>query len=291
MKNYVRVSFAVGLLLALGLPAYAQAQASTPPPNILQITREEVKFGHGPAHAKTEAGWPRAWAKANWPNHWTALVSVTGPSEAWYVAGWESLAAWERDTQAVAANSALQAENDRLSAEDAQHLNSGRSIVARYRADLSHRPGANIPTMRVFSITMVRIRPGHNEDFEAARKISKDAHEKAGVQDNHSVFQVISGMPAGTFLIITPMKSLADADAGPQIHGQAYQDAVGDEGRKKLGELASSGTITSETNYFRFSPEMSYPSKEYIEADPGFWKPKPAKMAMAKKEEKPAAKP
>lgn len=289
MKNCVRFTLAVGSLLAVGLPAYAQ---STPAPNILQIFREEVKVGHGAAHAKTEAGWPRAFTKANWPTHYVALTTVTGPSEAWFITGFESLAAWEKDTQATEATPALQAELDRLSAEDAQHINNGRTIVARYRADLSHRPGVNLPAMRYFSVTTVRVRPGRNADFEASRKISVEAHKAAGVMDNHSVFQVMSGMPIGTFLIITPMKSMAEIDAGPQVHGQTYQDAVGDEGRKKLSELATSGTISAETTYFRVSPGMSYPSPEYVAADPGFWKPKPVRMAApAKKEEKPAGQP
>jgi hypothetical protein len=285
MKHWFKIGVALGLVLACAHQTCAQA--ATPAPNYLQIFREEVKVGHAPAHAKTEMGWPRAFAKHNWPTHYIAMTSITGPAEAWYVTPWQSLADWERDTAAIAGNAALQAEMDRLSGEDAQHLTNGRSLVARYRADLSHRPGVNIPQQRYLSISIVRIRPGRNEDFEASRKISVDAHVKAGVNDNHSVYQVISGMPAGTFLIVTPMKSLAEVDASPQVHGQAFQDAIGDAGRKKLSELAGSGTIGAETMYFAFSPEMSYPPKEYMDADPGFWKPK-AKAAPARKEAPPA---
>ncbi len=282
MKHCFRTCLTIGVLLALAYPMCAQAQ-NTPAPNYIQIFREEVKVGHTAGHAKTEAGWPRAFAKANWPTNYMALTSVTGPNEAWYLTAWDSLAAWEKDTAAIAANSALQTETDRLSAEDAQHLNNGRSIVARYRADLSHRPGVNIATQRYFSITIVRVRPGRNEDFETARKINVAAHVKTGVNDNHSVYQVLTGMPAGTFLIITPMKSLAEVDAAPQLHGQAYRDAIGDDGRKKLSELASSSTISAETNYFAFSPGMSYPSQAFIDADPAFWKPKPVKVAATSK--------
>ena len=275
MKHCIKIGLTL-FLLAVVVQSVS-AQANTPAPNYLQIFREEVKVGHGPAHGKTEAGWPRAFAKANWPTRYVAMTSVTGPSEAWYVTAWESVAAWEKDTAATAANPALQAELDRLSAEDGQHLSNARSILLRYRADLSHRPGVNLPSQRYLSITVVRIRPGRNEDFEASRKITVEAHVKAGVNDNHSVFQVMSGMPSGTFLIISPMKSLATIDANSQIHGQAYQDALGDAGRKRLAELSASGTISAETNYFAFSPAMSYPPKEYIDGDPAFWAPKPAK--------------
>lgn len=290
MKHCIKTCLTIALLVAFGLSTQVQAQTNTPAPNLLQIVREEVKAGHGAAHTKTELGWPRAFAKANWPTNYTALVSLTGPGEAWYVTAWDSLAAWEKDTKATASNAVLSAELDRLSEEDGQHLNGLRSVVARYRADLSHRPGVSVPLQRYFSITIVRIRPGHNSEFEEARKINVEAHKKAGVNDNHSVFQVIFGMPAGTFLILTPYKSLEEADAAPQLHGQSFRDALGGEaGQKKLSELSASATISAETNYFAFSPEMSYPSKEYIAADPAFWKPKPAKAA-AKKEDKPAPK-
>lgn len=288
MKHCMRICLSIGLLVGCGLSTHVQAQANTAAPNLIQIAREEVKVGHhGAAHTKTEAGWPRAFARANWPTHYTALVSVTGPGEAWYVASWDSLAAWEKDTKATAANAALSAELDRLVAEDAQHLNGFRNVVARFRADLSHRPGVSIPMQRYLAITIVRIRPGHNSEFEEVRKMNVDAHKKAGINDNHSVFQVILGMPAGTFLIITPYKSLAEADASVALHGQSFRDAMGgDAGQKKVNELNSGATISAETNYFAFNPEQSYPSKEYIDADPAFWKPKPAK-SMAK----PAAKP
>ncbi len=291
MKHGIRICLSVGVLSAFGLSPQVQGQANTPAPNYIQISREEVKVGHGAAHVKTEMGWPRAFSKANWTSHFLALVSSTGPNEAWYLTPYESLEAWEKDTKGIAANAALTSEIDRLSAEDSQHLNGYRSFVVRYRADLSHRPGVSVPTQRHFSITIVRIRPGHISEFEEVRKMNVEGHKKAGINDNHTVYQVVAGMPAGTFLILTPYKSMAEADAARQLHGQAFRDAMGgDAGQKKINELNSSSTISSETNYFTFSPEMSYPSKEYIEADPSFWKPKPAKAPAAKKEDKPAAK-
>lgn len=281
MRQTIRLAVALAVLLGIALPAVAQSLAPTPPPKVIQIFREEVKPGKNAAHAKVEAGWPRAFAKANSPTHYSAWVSSTGPSEAWFVTGFASFEAWEKDTKWNAANAALTAEMDQLSAQDGELISSGRSIVATYREDLSHRPGFVLPLVRYFSITIVRIRPGHNPDFEDARKIVKAAHEKAGVKDNHSVWQVVSGMPNGTFLIMTPMQTLAEMDAAPQVHGQAYRDAVGDEGRKKMRELAASGTMGSENIILAVNPKMSYPPKEYIDADPGFWAPKPAPVKKA----------
>ena len=54
MRNHVRVFVTVGLAIAFAMPALAQAQDSTPPPNVLQIFREDVKVGHGAAPAATQ---------------------------------------------------------------------------------------------------------------------------------------------------------------------------------------------------------------------------------------------
>jgi hypothetical protein len=283
------LSFLAVCLCAVGIPIVsAQDAGNTPPANFIQIIREEVKPGKGAAHAKWETGYPRAFAKAKYSNNYSALVTTFGPNEAWYISRFDSFAQKDKVGMEISGNASLQADLDQLDSRDGDFLTGIRNIFARYRADLSHRPGVNIPRMHTFSITIVRIRPGHNPDFEEARKIIKAAHEKVGLKDNHSVYQVVSGLPAGTFLIITPYKTLADADSQPQMHGKEYQDAIGEDGDKKLRELAASGTISAETMYFQVDPKMSYPSKETIAADPDFWSPKPAMAAPAMKQ--PAAK-
>src|SRR5436309_15552153 len=90
--------------LLLAMPLAGQA---TPPPAFLQIYREEVKAGHGPMHEATETGWPRAFAAAKTNNHYLAIVSAFGPTEAWFLEGHASIAEYEAATKAVEANAAL----------------------------------------------------------------------------------------------------------------------------------------------------------------------------------------
>jgi hypothetical protein len=266
--------------LALLCASVAIAQdVPTPPPAMIQIYREEVKPGKTAAHSKTEAAFVRDFKAAKASPNYIAMATITGPDEAWFIARYDSYAAYGKDMKDSYSNPVLRAATERDSAADGELLTASRGIVARYRADLSYRPGVSIPLTRYFTIAIVRIRPGHNADFENARKIIKAAHEKASLKYNYSVYQVSSGMPAGTFLIITPYKTLADLDAAAVIHGQAYQDAIGDDGRKKLTELASSGTIATDTMLFAVDPKMSYPNKETIDADPAFWAPKPVATA------------
>jgi hypothetical protein len=281
------------LLSAALLPALGQAQEMKPP-KVLQIFREEVKPGKTAAHEKVEAGWPRAFAAAKWQTHYIAMVSVTGPSEAWFFAGYDSLAAWEQDQRNMDKNAALTAEVNVLLEKDGELLSGGSGIIAQYQDELSYRAnGLKIGEMRYFLVYTYRVKPGHDEDVVQLVKIVREAHEKANIPEHWAVYKVTAGMPEGTYLIFQPMKSLAEVDAVPETHGKAFADALGEEGKKKLRELTIDASQSAVSNIFAFNPKMSYVSAEMAAADPDFWTPKPAaKMAAkAKKEEKPAAKP
>ena len=285
--------FVVLLISAVLVPLAASAQeaAPTPPPKYLQIFREEVKPGRTGAHAKNEARYASLLKKTNVISNYTAMVSVAGPNEAWFFTRYDSFAAWDKDLNTSDTNPALLAEQPQLDAADGELLSRSSSIFARYREDLSYRPGVSIPLMHCFSISVLRVRPGHINEFEDARKIVKAAHEKLGLKDNHSVYQVMSGYPTVTFLIITPYRTLADLESALDTHGKAYDDALGEDGQKKLRELASSSINGADTLYFEVDPKMSFPSKETVAADPDFWAPKPVPAAKKVVAEKSSAKP
>jgi hypothetical protein len=281
MKKFV--PYIAGCLALLTVSVAVAQDAPTPPPAMIQIYREEVKPGKTSLHVKSEANFVREFKANKLSPNYTALATITGPDEAWFIARYDTYAAFGKDL-AAQDKSPARATLDKDLIADGDLLSRSTSIVARYREDLSYRPGVNIPLTRYFNVSIVRVRPGHVTDFEDARKIVKAAHEKTSLKFNYSVYQVISGMPAGTFFIMSYGKTLADFDAATDIHGQAYRDAVGDDGRKKLNDLAASGTIGTDSMIFAVDPRMSNPDKATIDSDPAFWAPKPAAPAM-----KPAA--
>lgn len=275
--------------VVLGAPAAVAAQeAAMGPPPIIQIGREIVKPGKWAAHTKLETEWGRALAAAKFPVNFMAISSMTGAGEVWFLSGFASMAEFEKTNHEIDTNAALGAIYNRFSPQETDLLADSRGMIARYRDDLSYLPGKEpLGTMRYFSITRTQIRPGHNAEFEDARKQIKAAHLKAGLMDGFAIFQVTAGAPAGTFLTFIARKSLAELDQGGQIHGASYQAALGgDSGQKRLAALASSGTITAETNEFAFSPAMSFAAKDLVDADPAFWKPKPMMAAPKKVEPK-----
>jgi hypothetical protein len=278
-----KTPFVLAALCGLAVTSALHAQTTTvpPPPKVLQIFREIVKPGHGAAHAKVEAGWPAAFMKASSPAHspapYLAMTSTSGPNEAWFVTGWDSYAAFEKDAEDSEKNTALQTELERLSAADGDHLSNTSSMFATYRDDLSYRAGVNIPQMRYFQLTTYRVKPGRGAEFAAARKIVQAVHEKLNMDEHWAMYQVTSGAPGGTYLLIMPIKSMAEIDAAQEMHGQAYDAALGAENQKKVGDLLNSSVESSTSTLLRFSPKMSYPPKEWVAAD-AFWAPVAAKF-------------
>lgn len=287
-------TLAAAVVLVAGASSLLAQTPAAPggPPKVLQIFREEVKPGKSVAHEKWETGWPRAFARANWPTRFLAITSLSGPSEAWFLTGHESFAAWEKDRQNLDKAAALKAEDDRLSAGDGEFLSAHRSIAAALREDLSNKPNITLGKMRYFRIVTFRVRPGHETDFTDAVKIVRDAYEKAKVDLPWAVYQIVSGMPGPTYLLFLPMKSLEEIDAA-LARSKTIQEAEGEENGKKLQKLASDGYLTTESNIYAFSPKMSYVAPEVAAADPDFWTPKPvaAPAAAAGEKGKKAAKP
>ena len=278
MRKTFLFLFAMGVILSSALQSAAQTAQPNSPPRVLSIFREDVKASRNGAHEQLEAGYVKALQKANWPTMSLAITCIAGPNDAWFITGYESFAAMEKDRMAMDKNAELMSEFERLDAADAEFRTGQRGIIASLREDLSFNNPVNLPQMRYFQINTVRVRPGHNEEWMEARKILVEAVKKAKTGVPSAVFEVRAGMPSGTFLVITPRKSLAEMDPNPDA-GRAISEAMGEENTKKRQKLLSESLMSSETSIYAFNPRMSYVTKEFAAAGGDFWNPKPM-MAM-----------
>ena len=263
-------AFASLAVFALACPAY-----SADPPAVITIGREAIKEGHSAAHEKTEADWARAMRKANWPYHFFALTSMSGPGEMWCVTEYDSFADVERaDKQLETA--ALKADYDALAAHDAEHRLSSRPLIAVFRSDLSLHPEYEIlGKTHYVAITMMRVKAGRMPDFLAGSKVYQSAYEKSNFPLPMLAYEVISGARAGLVLFIMPMESLKSMDDMPQLE-IAMIEAMGPDTFEKLEKGSGDVLHNTELKLFRVNPAMSYVSKETEDADPSFWRPKPA---------------
>ncbi len=286
MRMFVKGAIAIAVIATL-MPAWAEDPGTHPPPNYIQIYREMVKPGKGPAHEKLEANWPKAFKSAKMNNYYVGMAAITGPSEAWFISGYPSMEAWEQETKAEEANPTLNSELNRLQGIDGDLLDSTRSVVAKYRPDLSYGANINLGAYRYFYVTTVRVKPGTAPKFVEARKMVKAAHEQAKMTDGFAIFEVVSGMPTPTYLLFIPLKSLKDVDEFPKMHeSAAYKEAMGGEqGDAKMAEYAAASIMNIESSIFAFNPKMSNASPQMASADAEFWNPKPV---MASTKPKPA---
>jgi len=292
MKRRTGSMLGLFALLAVGTSGIAVGQDAPMghmPPKVLSIFREYTKPGkNGLQHEKTESAFVQAMTRAKWPTHYLAVESISGKSRALFLTGYDSFAAWEKDVLATQKDAALSAALDRAAAADGELLSETDSAALAFHEEYSLRPEVDIAHMRYFEISVYQVRHGHDKDWDDIVKMVIAAYEK--IPDAHwATYAVVYGLQDNTYVIFNPMKSAEEIDKG-FAEGKQFEEAMGKEGMKKLSELSAAAIESSQTNLFAFNPRMSYPSEDWIKADPEFWKPKAAAAPAATKKaaDKPA---
>ncbi len=277
-------------LLALSAVTMVAQDYSMAPPKVLVVQREFVKPGvSGAPHMKTESAFVQAMTAAKWPTRYLGMDSMSGPSRALFLTGYDSFAAWEKDSLATQKNATLSAALDRAAQADGPLLTGYDSGVLVYREDLSLRANStNIAQSRYFEIMRFKIRQGHDKEWEELVKMYIDGYGKA-TQDQHwATYQSMYGNDnGGVYIVFNAMKSLSEVDGG-MADSKKFAAQLGEDGMKKLNELTASCVEESQVNLFAFNPKESYVSDAWVKADPSFWKTTPAPKAAAKPEPKPA---
>lgn len=271
MKPAIAVLPTALLYLASAAAALSQG-IPTSQPTVLTITREEVKVGHNAAHSAHEAGWPAAYAKAKSAYYYLAMVSVTGPNEAWYVSPYQSHAALGESMKMESTDAALSTELARLARVDAEHINGVRVIHAAARTDLSYGAFPDMALARFWEITTFRVRPGHEEGFANAAKASAAAAQRAVPSMSWRTYQVMAGLPGPTYLVFASVPTFGEFDRSME-QGMALAKAFTPDEMATLQKFSSSGLINAETQRFRLDPVQSYVDAATKAKDAAFWSP------------------
>ena len=266
--------------LSAGGALVALAQDAGPPP-VLEISRELIKEGKMAAHEKTEGAFARAFRKADYPGHYVALSPMSGGNEVWFVSGLPSFETAEK-RQAETVKEPLKSALEEADAQDGALRERSNTLWAVYRPQLSYRADRiDVGKTRFARVFIYHIRPGHTEDFLATGAAVIHGLDRANADRTFVCYEVKAGAPAGTYLFLEALTSLASLD-GADEQSRAFASVMGAEGLRKVSEAEAAGMISEEVNLFQVSPEMSYVSKSTEEEDPGFWRPKaPAAKAAA----------
>jgi hypothetical protein len=273
--------FASLILFVSGSSMTFAQESSAPqgPPNVLMIVREQIKPGKGADHTAESYRFTLALRKAK--SQWgrIAMVPVAGDeNEVMYIWPFKSFADVEKMNVDIEtwATGALKADFDAIAPGPEDLHVSQRDMFAIYRPDLSYGANVNMAEMRYFSVETFQIRMGQESAFAEAAKIYMDTTKKAKIDSHYAVFQLVSGGEAGVYLIMSPMKSLAEMDKmGADM--KAFGDAMGAEGMKAFDKMSSEMFQSISSRIYAFNPRMSYVSPEFAARDksnPLYWNPK-----------------
>jgi hypothetical protein len=291
MKKMLTAVAALSCAIAGGATLlHAQDAAMEQPPKLLVIGREMVKFGKVAGHEKNEAAFAKAFAAAKMPGRYLATTTISGPDEAWFFQGFDSYADWEKADK-FGDQPSIEAVMTPLMEKDADYVSEGSQIIATYNDKWSYQPAMNMAEMRYFELETIRIRTGHDKDWEDLVALYNATAAKINLDEHDIFYEVHYGAPDGTIYIFTPRKSRGELD-GAMATGKAFQSALGAEGQQKWSKLLQAAIEADSTELLQFSPRMSYPPDDWVKADPDFWKPKMMSMAPkpAKKSEETAPK-
>ncbi len=278
MKKHFGSPVALSLLFAgIGFTgvrtaaAQEQPEGVTPPPKVLVISNEVLKPGHGgSAHQKSENAFVQAFSAAKWPEHYMAMDALSGRDRSIFFAGYDSFEAWQKDLVNIAKDATLSAALDSAIMADSELLESHEVSTYVYRDDLSLRAPVDITQMRYMEITIFHVRSGHRQDWDALVKMYMSAYQK--VPNAHwAAYEKRYGVESGSrYIVITPMKSLAEADQ-EMADDKGFASALGADQLKKLRDLTASAIEPGESNVYMINPKMSYVSDTWLKADPAFW--------------------
>lgn len=261
-----------GFCLFAAPAAFAQNQSShvTGPSKYMFLTNEAQKPGVDAAHAKNEAAMSQALREANSSFHALALESITGEPRVIFFHDFDSFADLQKEHQAMMADAKLRATMESDGATDGSFLTNTASSIYKYREDLSLRAPVDLPQMRLFDITIFRVRSGHEQDFETLAKEYAKAFESMP-KVRWAIFEKMYGKGSGnTFILATPMKSMADVDQ-EVMDDSKLKSTVDAAQLKSMRELGDKTIEESESDLFAISREMSYVPASWATESPDFW--------------------
>jgi hypothetical protein len=140
-----------------------------------------------------------------------------------------------------------------------------------------------LPKARYFNIVTIHIHFERDLEFAEIAKTAIEAAERAKSDQPVAVYQVVSGMPAGTYMLLEPAASLNALDDAP-ARSRTLIEAMGESGARKFLKNAGEIIAGEEPVLFAINPKMSYVSKEFAAGDSEFWTPKPPQKISTRKQ-------
>jgi hypothetical protein len=272
----------VAVIFVAAMAANAAAQDSGwpnlagTPPKLLLLVYQQYKLDKTAERNKLEASIARACGNLNVPNMWIDLETITGPAGALFFDPFDSFEHVEKALGEWGKIYATHPDMGRTQEELRTFVTSERTIIATRRDDLGFQAQSiDLSKARFLRVLEVRVNPGHEAEFTEAFKMLGSAYEKIRADTPWVVYQVNVGMQVPTFLVFVPMRALKQNDDLLNWR-PTLRRAEGEEGAKRMEQIARDAYSQTESNLYVISPETSHVSKEFASGDAAFWSPKPS---------------
>jgi hypothetical protein len=244
----------------------------TGPPKFLNMVHRELKPGRSGEYDELETSLVRIYNRENIANFWLELESMAGPSEVLDLNFLDSAdemgKAMDALNAGLAADPKLQQMQDRLLQDN---VSSATSVLGVRRDDMGYRANSiDFSKMRMLRLTTIFAHPGYERAFTQAEWSLSEASEKVNAKVPWAVYEVTSGLPQPSFVIVAPMQSIEGVDDELETN-QALQKADGGALEEHLQELARFAYGTSESRLYSVHPKASHVSKEFAAGDRNFW--------------------
>ena len=272
MKIRTSVALALSsLFVSSALVAAAQDATPPSPPKVLVIQREYLKPGKaGAIHAASEANFVRAATDAKWPTHYIAMDSMSGPTRALYMFGYDSFGAWGKDQEATAKNADYAAAIDQASLTDGELLTRYDTHAYSWHPEMSLHTGADISKARYWQLQTFRLKPGHDKDWADLVKIYTDGFANMPAANWATYESQFDENNGGLWLIITPMKTLDEVDSA-MGDGMKFWSSLSPANQKRVQDLAAAAIESSQKNVFVVNSKESYVDPAWLTSAPEIW--------------------
>jgi len=225
-------------VLTFGLSALTMAYAQSEAPALIRVIRDT---------GRTVSVQPYVQRKI--AIDVVGMTSITGPAENWLMEMHDSFGSIEDVDKAIA--SPLPPDS--------------RAWIGFYRSGLSYRAEEAFKAFaqaRYILSTIFQVRFGGDGDFAELVRQRRARYDFVNLNRPEMAYQVISGMPSGTYVFLTPLNSLRALD-----EAVARTSVVPDGTKRSPAGIE----ISQQHLLFRIDPRLSNVSGQFAESDPDFW--------------------
>lgn len=259
------------VLLASFVTAFAVAQQPRP---AKYLWIESVQLNTG-KHLQFQqmVGQVRLAAKEIAPAlHWTAASPLTGDGRTVNILiPHNSLGEIDHTLQAMMKiEQQVMEKNVNLTTQAAETESGAHFLLAKFRDDLSYKYERFDPAFTTrWEETVFYLKPGTDTEFtDLIKHVIELENKAANPNAKWLLYEVLGGRPMPAYVIVGPLKSLADLDVDlPETSKQVYNDSV-----IRMLETAIKTCVTKmESNILMVRPDLSHPPENIVAANPDFW--------------------